>query len=41
VFAELPTGRTNQRQRTRVAIVDAARNLIGSGGEITMLAVAK
>jgi len=34
-------GRANQKQRTRMAIVDAARQLIGSGGEVTMPLVAK
>ncbi len=33
-------GRVNQKQRTRTAIVDAARGLIGSGTEVTMPAVA-
>jgi AcrR family transcriptional regulator len=34
-------GRVNQKQRTRTAIVDAARELIGASGEVTMPAVAK
>jgi AcrR family transcriptional regulator len=34
-------GRINQKARTRTAIVDAARTLVGDGAEITMLAVAK
>src|SRR5271165_6525822 len=38
---ELRTGRANQKQRTYTAIVDAARKLIVTGGEITMPAVAK
>ncbi len=33
-------GRVNQKQRTRTAIVAAARGLIGSGSEVTMPAVA-
>jgi AcrR family transcriptional regulator len=35
------TGRTNQRQRTRIAIVAAARELIGTGAEVTMPVVAR
>ena len=38
---ELRGGRANQKKRTYVAIVDAPRDLIGTGGEITMAAVAK
>lgn len=38
---ELRTGRANQKKRTYVAIVAAARDLISTGGEITMAAVAK
>jgi AcrR family transcriptional regulator len=34
-------GRANQKQRTRRAIVDAARDLIRSGVEVTMPAVAR
>src|SRR5439155_15930317 len=34
------TGRANQRERTRTAIVEAARGLIRTGGEVTMPAVA-
>jgi AcrR family transcriptional regulator len=34
------TTRTNQKQRTRTAIVDTARELIKSGDDITMAAVA-
>ena len=34
-------GRANQKQRTRTAIVDAARELMRSGGEVTMPLVAK
>jgi AcrR family transcriptional regulator len=34
-------GRVNQKQRTRTAIVAAARGLIGTGHEVTMPAVAK
>jgi AcrR family transcriptional regulator len=35
------TGRTNQKQRTRTAIVAAARELIGTGTEVTMPLVAR
>jgi AcrR family transcriptional regulator len=35
------TGRANQKQRTRMAIVAAARELIGTGGEVTMPLVAR
>jgi AcrR family transcriptional regulator len=35
------TGRTNQKQRTRTAIVEAARALIEAGGEVTMPLVAQ
>jgi AcrR family transcriptional regulator len=38
---EFRTGRANQKKRTYVAIIDAARDLMGTGGEITMAAVAK
>ena len=34
-------GRANQRARTRTAIVEAARQLMGTGAELTMPAVAK
>ncbi|WP_413804598.1 TetR/AcrR family transcriptional regulator [Streptomyces sp. OE57] len=34
-------GRTNQKQRTRTAIVTAARELIGTGTEVTMPAIAR
>jgi AcrR family transcriptional regulator len=34
-------GRANQKQRTRTAIVDATRELIRSGGEVTMPLVAR
>ena len=34
-------GRANQKQRTRTAIVAAARSLIGAGPEVTMPAVAR
>jgi AcrR family transcriptional regulator len=34
-------GRVNQKQRTRTAIVAAARGLIGAGTEVTMPAVAR
>ncbi|MEU6769689.1 TetR/AcrR family transcriptional regulator [Streptomyces sp. NPDC046759] len=39
--AQPGTGRTNQKQRTRTAIVAAARELIGSGAEVTMPRVAR
>ncbi|MGW4566003.1 TetR/AcrR family transcriptional regulator [Streptomyces sp. NPDC004561] len=39
--AQSGTGRTNQKQRTRTAIVAAARELIGTGAEVTMPAVAR
>jgi AcrR family transcriptional regulator len=35
------TGRTNQKERTRSAIVDAARALIEAGGEVSMPLVAQ
>ncbi|MGW7688333.1 TetR/AcrR family transcriptional regulator [Streptomyces asiaticus] len=35
------TGRTNQKKRTRAAIVEAARELIGTGGEVTMPEIAR
>jgi AcrR family transcriptional regulator len=34
-------GRVNQKQRTRTAIVDAARRLLGTSAEVTMPAVAR
>jgi AcrR family transcriptional regulator len=37
----LHTGRSNQKERTRTAIVTAAREAIASGGEITMPDVAR
>jgi len=37
----LNTGRSNQKERTRTAIVTAAREAIGSGEEITMPGVAR
>src|SRR6202034_1421403 len=37
----LNTGRSNQKERTRAAIVTAAREAIGSGDEITMPDVAR
>jgi AcrR family transcriptional regulator len=39
--AEVSAGRANQRLRTRTAIVDATRNLISTGSEVTMPAVAQ
>jgi AcrR family transcriptional regulator len=41
VTTEARTGRANQKLRTRTAIVDAARQLIRSGGEVTMPEVAR
>jgi AcrR family transcriptional regulator len=41
VTTQVPGIRTNQRQRTHTAIVDAARALVLSGAEVTMPAVAK
>ncbi|HEV3068744.1 MAG TPA: TetR/AcrR family transcriptional regulator, partial [Streptosporangiaceae bacterium] len=38
---EARPGRVNQKERTRRAIVQAARDLIRAGGEVTMPAVAK
>src|ERR1700744_1611851 len=35
------TGRSNQKNRTRTAIVTAARHLMGSGREVTMPEVAR
>lgn len=35
------TGRANQKERTRTAIIEATRDLIRTGGEITMPAVAR
>ena len=35
------TGRVNQKARTRTAILDATRDLIGTGAEVTMPAVAR
>ena len=37
----LHTGRSNQKERTRTAIVAAAREAIASGGEVTMPEVAR
>jgi len=39
--AQLTTGRTNQKLRTRTAIVQAAAALMRTGGEVNMLEVAK
>ena len=39
--AEAPAGRVNQKQRTRTAIVAAARDLITGSAEVTMPAVAR
>lgn len=38
---DAPTGRVNQKQRTRAAIVAAARDLITSSTEVTMPAIAR
>jgi AcrR family transcriptional regulator len=35
------TGRVNQKLRTRIAIVEACREVIRSGGPVTMPAVAR
>ncbi|ANP53381.1 AcrR family transcriptional regulator [Streptomyces griseochromogenes] len=35
------TGRSNQKRRTRTALVEAARELIASGGEVAMPAIAR
>ncbi|MER5542428.1 TetR/AcrR family transcriptional regulator [Streptomyces sp. NPDC002589] len=37
----IDTGRSNQKKRTRTALVEAARELIASGGEVTMPVVAR
>jgi AcrR family transcriptional regulator len=39
-MATSATGRVRQKERTRQAIADAARELVESGGEVTMPAVA-
>ncbi|MBL1110853.1 TetR/AcrR family transcriptional regulator [Streptomyces sp. 110] len=39
--AQTGVGRTNQKRRTRTAIVTAARELIGTGTEVTMPAIAR
>ncbi|MFI1768365.1 TetR/AcrR family transcriptional regulator [Streptomyces sp. NPDC020800] len=39
--AQVGTGRTNQKQRTRTAIVAAARELITTGADVTMPAIAQ
>ncbi|KUN09370.1 TetR family transcriptional regulator [Streptomyces yokosukanensis] len=39
--AQSGSGRTNQKQRTRMAIVAAARELIGTGTEVTMPRIAR
>ncbi|MFI2201806.1 TetR/AcrR family transcriptional regulator [Streptomyces sp. NPDC020192] len=39
--ADTDTGRSNQKRRTRAAIVEAARELIGTGDEVTMPAIAR
>ncbi|MER6386065.1 TetR/AcrR family transcriptional regulator [Streptomyces sp. NPDC001250] len=37
----IDTGRSNQKKRTRTALIEAARELIASGGEVTMPVVAR
>ncbi|OIJ94790.1 TetR/AcrR family transcriptional regulator [Streptomyces monashensis] len=37
----IDTGRSNQKRRTRAAIVEAASSLIAAGGEVSMPAVAR
>ncbi|MEU6849612.1 TetR/AcrR family transcriptional regulator [Actinacidiphila alni] len=39
--AQTGTGRTNQKLRTRTAILAATRDLIGTGAEVTMATVAR
>ncbi|MGW2419526.1 TetR/AcrR family transcriptional regulator [Streptomyces sp. NPDC001709] len=38
---QLGAGRSNQKKRTRMAIVEAARALIGRGADVTMPAIAR
>ncbi|MFK0237309.1 TetR/AcrR family transcriptional regulator [Streptomyces vinaceus] len=40
-MTETDTGRSNQKKRTRTAIIEAARELIGTGAEVTMPAIAR
>ncbi|KAA9159346.1 TetR/AcrR family transcriptional regulator [Amycolatopsis acidicola] len=40
-MSELGAGRTNQKQRTRMAILEAARELIDTGAEVTMPEIAR
>ncbi|MBV9379709.1 MAG: TetR/AcrR family transcriptional regulator [Streptosporangiaceae bacterium] len=40
-MAAAGTGRVNQKMRTRMAIIEAARGLIRAGGEVTMPEVAR
>ncbi|MFE3579686.1 TetR/AcrR family transcriptional regulator [Streptomyces vinaceus] len=40
-MTQADTGRSNQKKRTRTAIVEAARALIGTGVEVTMPAIAR
>ncbi|MFF0218638.1 TetR/AcrR family transcriptional regulator [Streptomyces vinaceus] len=40
-MTEADTGRSNQKKRTRTAIIEAARALIGTGTEVTMPAIAR
>ncbi|MEV5937352.1 helix-turn-helix domain-containing protein [Streptomyces sp. NPDC051994] len=39
--ARIDTGRCDQKKRTRTAIVNAARTLIGTGADVTMPAIAR
>ncbi|WP_369394249.1 TetR/AcrR family transcriptional regulator [Streptomyces sp. CG1] len=39
--AQLDAGRSNQKKRTRTAIVEAARELITTGADVTMPAIAR
>jgi AcrR family transcriptional regulator len=39
--ADIRTGRVNQKERTRTAIIDATRRLTKRGAEVTMASVAK
>ncbi|GHE08376.1 TetR/AcrR family transcriptional regulator [Streptomyces alanosinicus] len=39
--AQLDAGRSNQKKRTRTAIVEAARELIATGADVTMPAIAR
>lgn len=41
MVTQADTGRSNQKRRTRAAIVEAARELVGTGGEVTMPTIAR